>query len=99
MTRILAFIVASMGFIWSGAKFKITGSEVGASNGGDAVLLAESFARFLDENLEEVERRFSEENWPQTRSELRTLMARRSRDLLPDATRHDCGTTTVWNTG
>jgi hypothetical protein len=31
-----------MGFLWTGARFKIVGSEVSTSNGGDAVLFVES---------------------------------------------------------
>jgi len=42
LTSILAFIVAHMGYLWAGAKFQITGSRVGTSNGGDALLVVES---------------------------------------------------------
>lgn len=42
MTRILSFIATYMGFLWAGARFKIVGSEVSTSNGGDALLLVES---------------------------------------------------------
>lgn len=42
MTLILAFIAAHMGFLWEGARYRITGSEVATSNGGDAMLLVES---------------------------------------------------------
>jgi hypothetical protein len=134
MTRILAFVASFMGFLWSGARFRITGSEVSTSNGGDALLLVESsglrlrftcdrtqlfldlqsvaasgprewysidlvrrlllgqpepsslldesFARFLGENLAEVERRLSAENWPETRPQLRALMAKRSKEMF-----------------
>lgn len=41
MTLILAFIAAHMGFLWDGARYRITGSEVATSNGGDALLLVE----------------------------------------------------------
>src|ERR1700722_9258077 len=116
MTRILAFIVNYMGFLWSGARFRIVGSEVSTSNGGDALLLVESsqlrlrfvsdrtqllldfqpsetvnpnewfsidlirriilgnrefsalldesYVEFLQRNLDEIENRFSNENWP-----------------------------------
>lgn len=42
MTLILAFIAAHMGFLWDGARYRITASEVATSNGGDALLLVES---------------------------------------------------------
>jgi hypothetical protein len=42
MTQILAFIVAHMEFLWVGARFRITGSEVTTVNGGNALLLVES---------------------------------------------------------
>ncbi len=42
VTLILAFIAAHMGFLWDGARYRITGSEVTTSNGGDALLLVES---------------------------------------------------------
>lgn len=42
MTMILAFIVANMGFLWSGARFRIVGSEISTVNGGDALLTIES---------------------------------------------------------
>jgi len=42
MTQILAFIAAHMGFLWEGARYRITGSETATSNGGDAYLLVES---------------------------------------------------------
>ncbi|GLI28280.1 hypothetical protein ARHIZOSPH14_25220 [Agromyces rhizosphaerae] len=42
MNRILAFIVEHMSFLWQGARFRIVSSMVSTSNGGDAVLLAES---------------------------------------------------------
>jgi hypothetical protein len=35
MAMILAFIVANMGFLWSGARFRIVGSEISTVNGGD----------------------------------------------------------------
>jgi hypothetical protein len=42
MTGILSFIVNYMGFLWAEARFKITGSELAISNGGDALLVVES---------------------------------------------------------
>jgi hypothetical protein len=42
VTLILEFIAAHMGFLWAGARYRITGSEVSTSNGGDALLLVES---------------------------------------------------------
>ena len=42
MTLILTFIAAHMGFLWDGARYRITGSDVTTSNGGDALLLVES---------------------------------------------------------
>jgi hypothetical protein len=42
MTQILAFIATHMGFLWQGAHFRIVGSEVTTSNGGDAYLMVES---------------------------------------------------------
>ena len=42
MTQILSFIAAYMGYLWTGARFRIVGSEVTTSNGGDALLLVES---------------------------------------------------------
>lgn len=42
MTLILAFIAAHMGFLWDGARYRVTGSELATSNGGDAFLLVES---------------------------------------------------------
>ena len=42
MTQILAFIAAHMGYLWDRARFRIVGSEVTTSNGGDAFLLVES---------------------------------------------------------
>lgn len=42
MNLILAFIVAHMRYLWTGARFRITGSEVSTSNGGDALLIVES---------------------------------------------------------
>lgn len=42
MTLILAFIAAHLGFLWDGARYRITGSEMATSNGGDALLLVES---------------------------------------------------------
>lgn len=42
MTLILSFIAAHMGFLWDGARYRITGSVVATSNGGDALLLVES---------------------------------------------------------
>jgi hypothetical protein len=42
MTRILTFIANFMGFLWVEGKYKIVGSEVSTSNGGDALLLVES---------------------------------------------------------
>lgn len=134
MTRILAFIVDYMGFLWSGARFKIVGSEVSTSNGGDALLLVESdllrmrfvsdrtqllldlqpvgtsaskewfsidlvrrmflgarevsavlddsYAAFIQQYLGEIEESFSSENWPQTRSQLQTLKAKRAKEMF-----------------
>lgn len=42
VTLILAFIAAHMGFLWEGARYRIIGSELATSNGGDALLLVES---------------------------------------------------------
>ena len=42
MNLILAFIAAHMGYLWDGARYRITGSEVSTSNGGDALLMVES---------------------------------------------------------
>jgi hypothetical protein len=42
MTKILAFIAAHMGYLWTGARFRIAGSEVTTENGGNAFLLVES---------------------------------------------------------
>lgn len=39
---ILSFLVDHMQFLWSGARHRITGSEVSSSNGGDATLTIES---------------------------------------------------------
>jgi hypothetical protein len=134
MTRILAFIANYMGFLWAGARFKIVGSEVATSNGGDALLLVESrdlrlrfvcdrtqllldlqptrtqtpsewfsidlirrvllgkredsalldesYAVFLKEQLDEIERRFSDENWSETRPELQKLKLKRAKELF-----------------
>jgi hypothetical protein len=134
MTRILAFIVNFMAFLWVEGKYKIIGSEVSTSNGGDALLLVEStrlrmrfvsdrtqllldlqpadtsvpnewfsidlirrmflgarevsavldqsYAAFLQKYLNEIEEKFSGENWPQTRSQLKTLKAKRAKELF-----------------
>lgn len=42
MRLIQAFLAAHMGFLWHGARFRIVGSQVTTSNGGDALLLVES---------------------------------------------------------
>lgn len=42
MTEILAFIARHMGFLWTGARFRVVGSGIDNSNGGDAYLLVES---------------------------------------------------------
>ena len=134
MTRILAFIASHMGFLWIGARFKIVGSEVSTSNGGDALLLVESnrlrlrfvcdrtqllldlqpsrtsapnewfsvdlirrlflgapelsaildesYAEFLHEHLDEIEQKFSDENWTETQSQLRGLKLKRAKELF-----------------
>ena len=134
MTRILAFIVNYMGFLWSGARFRIVGSEVSTSNGGDALLLVESsqlrlrfvsdrtqllldfqpsetvnpnewfsidlirrmilgnrefsavldesYVEFLQRNLDEIENRFSNENWPIPRSQLQALKKKRAEEMF-----------------
>lgn len=134
MTRILTFIVNYMGFLWSGARFKIIGSEVSTSNGGDALLLVESnrlrmrfvsdrtqllldvqpartsvpnewfsidlirrmilgapelsavldesYAAFIKQYLNEIEERFSSEDWPQTHSQLQTLKVKRAKEMF-----------------
>jgi hypothetical protein len=134
MTRILWFIASYMGFLWTGAKFKIVGSVVGTSNGGDALLfvesshlrlrfasdrtqllldfqpfttsapdewfsidlirrmllgtrelsavLDESYAAFMREHLDEIESRFSDENWAQTHSQLRALKVKRAKEMF-----------------
>lgn len=42
MTQILLFIATYMGYLWRDARFRIAGSEVATSFGGDALLLVES---------------------------------------------------------
>lgn len=42
MGSIISFIAEHMGYLWQGARFRIVGSEVSTSNGGDAVLVLES---------------------------------------------------------
>jgi hypothetical protein len=42
MTQILLFIATHMGYLWTDARFRITGSDVATSFGGDALLLVES---------------------------------------------------------
>lgn len=44
MTTILSFIAVHMGFLWGDARFRITGSDVASSNGGDAFVMVESEA-------------------------------------------------------
>jgi hypothetical protein len=44
-------------------------------------ILDESFAWFLDRYLDEIESRFSAENWPATREELKKLQAIRSKEM------------------
>jgi hypothetical protein len=134
MTTILAFVAAHMGFLWSDARFRIVGSEVSTSNGGDALLvvesehlrlrfacdrrqllldfqpvavaeardwfsvdlirrlflgrremsavLDESYADFLGRNLEEIDDRFSPQNWPETRRDLRRLERVRAEEMF-----------------
>jgi len=41
MTRILQFISAHMGFLWRGARFRITGSQTSTSFGANALLFVE----------------------------------------------------------
>lgn len=123
-----------MGFLWAGARFKIVGSEVSTSNGGDALLLVESdllrmrftcdrtqllldlqpadtssrnewfsidlirrlflgtreesavldesYAEFIRDHLADIERAFSGESWPQTRSRLKELKVKRAKELF-----------------
>ena len=123
-----------MSFLWEGARFRITGSEVTTSNGGDAWLLVESdnlrlrfvcdrtqlfldfqpvsrsspnewysvdlirrmllgkretssfldvsYATFIQEHLDEIDRRFSDECWGETRTALRGLKAKRSKETF-----------------
>lgn len=47
MTQILSFLAAYMGFLWEGARFRITDSVVATSNGGDSLLVVESSATRL----------------------------------------------------
>jgi hypothetical protein len=134
MTRILGFIVDYMGFLWSGARFKIIGSEIANSNGGDALLLVESdrlrmrfvsdrtqlflefqpigtpvpnewfsidlirrmilgtretsalldesYAEFFHQHLDEIEERFSSENWTEVHSQLKALKVKRAKELF-----------------
>ncbi|MBB5788753.1 hypothetical protein [Jiangella mangrovi] len=134
MTLILAFIAAHMDFLWREARYRIVGSEVSTSNGGDALLLVESallrlrfvsdrqqllldfqpaatgsatewytidlvrrlflkqretsslldesYAEFLRVHLAEIEERFSPDAWATTRSELRQLMRKRSKEMF-----------------
>lgn len=131
MAVILAFVASYMSFLWEGARFRITGSEVTTSNGGDAWLLVESnmvrlrfvcdrkqlfldfqsisgspnewysvdlirrmligkretssflnvsYAMFIQEHLDEIERRFSDEYWEETRAVLRRLRSKRAKE-------------------
>jgi hypothetical protein len=134
MTMILVFIAAHMGFLWDGASFKITGSDVSTSGGGDALLvvesrhlrlrfvcdrrqllldfqpsvtpdekewfsvdlirrlflgerersavLDESYATFLRAHMDDIDGRFSIENWPTTHLELRRLKKVRAREMF-----------------
>jgi hypothetical protein len=41
-----------------------------------------SYAAFMREHMEEIDRRFSAENWPETRSELRVLRAKRAKETF-----------------
>ncbi len=45
-------------------------------------LLDRSYAEFLRDNLDEIEARFSEENWPSTRETLHKLELQRSKELF-----------------
>lgn len=134
MASIIAFIAAHMGFLWDGARYRITSSEVATSNGGDAVLVVESeelrlrivrdrgqlfldfqpsfssldgewfsvdllrrlqtgkreqtaelderYAAFVQDNLQEIERSFSETEWPGTLTRLKKLKAKRAKELF-----------------
>lgn len=42
MEQILEFVVAHMGYLWRDARFRITGSEVTTSNGGNSIVVIES---------------------------------------------------------
>ena len=42
MTQILLFIATYMGYLWKNSRFRVAGSEVATSFGGDALLLVES---------------------------------------------------------
>lgn len=132
MTQLLEFIVKYMGFLWKDARFKISDSVVGTSNGGDALLLVESqtmrlqfirdktqlflyfqptvgekrwysvdlirrlftgrqeesglldqsYAKFIEQNLDQIERLFSSEEWESTCSDLRKLKKQRAKELF-----------------
>jgi hypothetical protein len=134
MARILTFIANFMAFLWVEGKYKIVGSEVSTSNGGDSLLFVEStqlrmrfasdrtqllldlqpadtsvpsewfsidlirrmflgarevsavldqsYAAFLQKYLDQIEERFSSENWPQTRSQLKALKVKRAKEMF-----------------
>jgi hypothetical protein len=134
MTRILAFMADFMAFLWAEGRYKIVGSEVSTSNGGDALLLVEStrlrmrfvsdrtqllldlqpvdtsvpsewfsidlirrmflgarevsavldqsYAAFMQKYLDQIEERFSSENWPQTHSQLKMLKVKRAKEMF-----------------
>lgn len=42
MNQILGFLVTHLSWIWSDARYRIAGSQVSTSNGGDALLVIES---------------------------------------------------------
>ncbi|MBO3746171.1 hypothetical protein J5X84_08865 [Streptosporangiaceae bacterium NEAU-GS5] len=48
----------------------------------DSSVLDPSYARFLEENLAEVEARFTGERWPDTRADLKKLEAKRSKEMF-----------------
>ena len=67
MTQILSFLAAFMGYLWDGARFRITGSQVSTSNGGDAVLVVESAVlrlRFVQDRSQLFLDLQSSSGWP-----------------------------------
>ncbi len=44
--------------------------------------LDQEYASFLRNQLDDIERRFSKEAWPRTQQELKTLKARRSKEMF-----------------